>query len=136
MKKILLLAAIMFAVVTFSACSDDKDDNKDASIIGTWQLVRTYGYEVDQEYDSDDTADQEFWTFNADGTTGIVSWRDGSNDKMSFIFSVYGDTLTKKFTDEDTTPTTYKITKLTTNDLQLYVYENANEYYTHCFIRK
>jgi len=47
MKKILLFTAIMFAAVSFLACSDDKDDNKDASIVGTWQLVRTYGYEVD-----------------------------------------------------------------------------------------
>lgn len=136
MKKILLLAAIMFAAVSFSACSDDKDDNNNASIVGTWQLVRTYGYDVDQEYDSDDTDDQEFWTFNADGTTGIINWRDGSNDKMPFTYSVNENTLTKEFIDENTTPTIYKITKLTTKELQLYVYEKANEYYTHCFIRK
>ena len=86
MKKMLLLVAVMFTAVTFLACSDDKDDNKDASIVGTWQLVRTYGYEVDQEYDSDDTDDQEFWTFNADGATGIINWRDGSNDKMPFTY--------------------------------------------------
>ena len=136
MKKILLLAAIMFAAVSFSACSDDKDDNNNASIVGTWQLVRTYGYDVDQEYDSDDTDDQEFWTFNADGTTGIINWRDGSNDKIPFTYSVNENTLTKEFIDENTTPTIYKITKLTTKELQLYVYEKANEYYTHCFIRK
>lgn len=79
MKKLFLLAGL-FATTAFIACSDDKDDNKDASIVGTWQLVRTYGYEVDQEYDSDDTDDQEFWTFNADGATGIINWRDGSNE--------------------------------------------------------
>lgn len=136
MKKMLLLVAIMFASVSFSACSDDKDDNKGASIVGTWQLVRTYGYDVDQEFDSDDTDDQEFWTFNADGTTGIIKWRDGSNDKMPFTYSVNENTLTKEFIDENTTPTIYKITKLTTKELQLHVYEKANEYYTHCFIRK
>lgn len=135
MKKLFLLVAALFVAVSFSACSDD-DENKNVSIVGTWQLVRTYGYEINQEYDSDDTADQEFWTFNADGTTGIVNWRDGSNDKMPFTYSVNGDTLTKKFTDEDTTPITYKIMKLTTKDLQLYVYENANEYYTQYFVRK
>ena len=115
MKKLFLLA-VLFATTAFIACSDDKDDNKDASIVGTWQLVRTYGYEVDQEYDSDDTDDQEFWTFNADGATGIINWRDGSNDKMPFTYSVNEKKLTLKL-EEDTTPTNYTITTLTAKDL-------------------
>lgn len=135
MKKILLFAAIMFAAVSFLACSDDKDDNKDASIVGTWQLVRTYGYEVDQEYDSDDTDDQEFWTFNADGATGIINWRDGSNDKMSFTYSVNEKKLTLKL-EEDTTPTNYTITTLTAKELAIYIKEQDNEYHTCCFVRK
>lgn len=135
MKKILLFAAIMFAAVSFLACSDDKDDNKDASIVGTWQLVRTYGYEVDQEYDSDDTDDQEFWTFNADGATGIINWRDGSNDKMPFTYSVNEKKLTLKL-EEDTTPTNYTITTLTAKELAIYIKEKDNEYHTCCFVRK
>lgn len=135
MKKILLFTAIMFAAVSFLACSDDKDDNKDASIVGTWQLVCTYGYEVDQEYDSDDTDDQEFWTFNADGATGIINWRDGSNDKMPFTYSVNEKKLTLKL-EEDTTPTNYTITTLTAKELAIYIKEQDNEYHTCCFVRK
>lgn len=135
MKKILLFTAIMFAAVSFLACSDDKDDNKDASIVGTWQLVRTYGYEVDQEYDSDDTDDQEFWTFNTDGATGIINWRDGSNDKMPFTYSVNEKKLTLKL-EEDTTPTNYTITTLTAKELAIYIKEQDNEYHTCCFVRK
>ena len=46
MKKLFLIVAAMFAVVSFSACSDD-DDNKGASIVGTWQHSREMGYEDD-----------------------------------------------------------------------------------------
>ena len=134
MKKLFLLA-VLFATTDFIACSDDKDDNKDASIVGTWQLVRTYGYEVDQEYDSDDTDDQEFWTFNADGATGIINWRDGSNDKMPFTYSVNEKKLTLKL-EEDTTPTDYTITTLTAKELAIYIKEKDNEYHTCCFVRK
>ena len=134
MKKLFLLA-VLFATTAFIACSDDKDDNKDASIVGTWQLVRTYGYEVDQEYDSDDTDDQEFWTFNADGATGIINWRDGSNDKMPFTYSVNEKKLTLKL-EEDTTPTDYTITTLTAKELAIYIKEKDNEYHTCCFVRK
>ena len=43
MKKLFLIVAAMFAVVSFSACSDD-DDNKDASIVGTWQITYYEGW--------------------------------------------------------------------------------------------
>lgn len=132
----LLFATVIFAAVSFSACSDDdKDDNRDASIVGTWQLVRTYGYDVDQEFDSDDTDDQEYWTFNADGATGIINWRDGSNDKMPFTYSINEKKLTLKF-EEDTTPTNYTITTLTAKELAIYIKEKDNEYHTCCFVRK
>ena len=134
MKKLFLLA-VLFATTAFIACSDDKDDNKDASIVGTWQLVRTYGYDVDQEFDSDDTDDQEYWTFNADGATGIINWRDGSNDKMPFTYSINEKKLTLKF-EEDTTPTNYTITTLTAKELAIYIKEKDNEYHTCCFVRK
>lgn len=50
MKKMLLLAAVMFAVVSFSSCSDD--DDKDANInpsqiVGTWEYVHYYSYDKD-----------------------------------------------------------------------------------------
>lgn len=129
----LLFATVIFAAVSFSACSDDdKDDNRDASIVGTWQLVRTYGYDVDQEFDSDDTDDQEYWTFNADGATGIINWRDGSNDKMPFTYSINEKKLTLKF-EEDTTPTNYTITTLTAKGIAIYIKEKDNEYHTCLF---
>ena len=46
MKKLFLIVAAMFVAVSFSACSDDKDDNQDASIVGTWQITLEKGWET------------------------------------------------------------------------------------------
>lgn len=47
MKKLFLIVAAMFAVVSFSACSDDDDkDVNPNQIIGTWQITREVGYEI------------------------------------------------------------------------------------------
>ena len=79
MKKMLLLAAVMFAVVSFSSCSDD--DDKDANInpsqiVGTWEYVHYYSYDKDDidgvdEFEYDVVKGDENWyklVFNADGT--------------------------------------------------------------------
>ena len=47
MKKLFLIVAAMFAVVSFSAFSDDDDkDVNPNQIIGTWQITREVGYEI------------------------------------------------------------------------------------------
>ena len=50
MKKLFLIVAAMFVAVSFSACSDDKDE---ASIVGEWQLTHSVGYviEAGEQYD-------------------------------------------------------------------------------------
>ena len=45
MKKMLLLAAVMFAAVTFSACSDDDNKGEKNSIIGKWEYTHLTGYD-------------------------------------------------------------------------------------------
>lgn len=41
MKKILLLTAIMFVAVSFSACSDDDKDEKNQSLVsGNTRILR------------------------------------------------------------------------------------------------
>ena len=63
MKKLFLIVAAMFAVVSFSSCSDD--DNKDASIVGTWQITHSEGWvtysdgtrdEISEDYPAIDDA--------------------------------------------------------------------------------
>ena len=56
MKKLFLIVAAMFAVVSFSACSDD-DDNKDASIVGTWQITYYEGWATFSDGTRDDWSD-------------------------------------------------------------------------------
>ena len=77
MKKLFLIVAAMFAVVSFSACSDD-DDNKDASIVGTWQITYYEGWATFSDGTRDDWSDaypltsegNYYWTytFNENGT--------------------------------------------------------------------
>ena len=56
MKKLFLIVAAMFAVVSFSACSDD-DDNKDASIVGTWMIAHSEGWVIYSDGTRDDFND-------------------------------------------------------------------------------
>ena len=71
MKKILLLTAIMFVAVSFSACSDDDKDEK-KSIIGKWEYTHLTGYDngvivVDKDIPKDDEP-MHYLTFNSNGT--------------------------------------------------------------------
>ena len=94
MKKLFLIAAAMFAAVSFSACSDDKDE---ASIVGEWQLTHSVGYviEAGEQYDFDKT-------FPNDGYyTGYIFNEDGKG--------TYYATYTSSTTPEESTPITYSI---------------------------
>ena len=55
MKKLFLIVAAMFAAVSFSACSDD--DDKDASIIGTWMIAHSEGWVIYSDGTRDDFND-------------------------------------------------------------------------------
>lgn len=105
-KKLFLIVAAMFAVVSFSACSDD-DDNKDASIVGTWQITYYEGWATFSDGTRDDWSDaypltsegNYYWTytFNENGTCVQTDYSDNKNDDsspMHFTYSVNGNTLT------------------------------------------
>ena len=85
MKKLFLIVAAMFVAVSFSACSDDKDE---ASIVGEWQLTHSVGYviEAGEQYDFD---------------TGYIFNEDGKG--------TYYATYTNSTTPEESTPITYSI---------------------------
>lgn len=102
MKKLFFFAAALFAAVSFSACSDDdKGDNKDASIVGTWQITREVGYEIvpgegkfdkDITYPIDDMNDDYgfyyTYTFNEDGSGQYKSYYYYDNNKLDSNWSV------------------------------------------------
>lgn len=105
MKKLLFFTAVLFAAVSFSACSDDNDDNlpiTPANIAGTWQIIRLEGssihYNGNRYNYSDDftdvlTDEYDGWTytFNTNGTCirkGLVG-----SSHFDYIYYIHGNTL-------------------------------------------
>ena len=86
MKKLFLIVAAMFAAVSFSACSDDDDKDKDASIVGTWQITYYEGWATFSDGTRDDWSDayplttegNYYWTytFNENGTCVQTDYSD------------------------------------------------------------
>lgn len=124
MKKLFLIVAAMFAVVSFSACSDDDDKNVNPNqIIGTWQII---------EIRENDSYSDEIWptesdyytyTFNENGTA-ILKWHDGSNEEYNYNYSINGNVLTmnEKNTTEPMTDI-FQIKELTKSRLVLFEHE-------------
>ena len=124
MKKLFLIVAAMFEVVSFSACSDDDDKNVNPNqIIGTWQII---------EIRENDSYSDEIWptesdyytyTFNENGTA-ILKWHDGSNEEYNYNYSINGNVLTmnEKNTTEPMTDI-FQIKELTKSRLVLFEHE-------------
>ena len=144
MKKLFFFAAALFAAVSFSACSDDdKDDNKDASIIGTWQITREVGYEIvpgegkfdkDITYPIDDVNDDYgfyyTYTFNEDGSGTYKSFNYYENNQLqeewSLKYSISNDVLT--IPQEYEYNGTFKLEQLTNTQLVLFEEIDADSY--------
>ena len=102
MKKLFLIVAAMFAAVSFSACSDDDDKDKDASIVGTWEYTHLTGYDngvivVDKDIPKDDEP-MHYLTFNSNGTWTEEYPNSGHTSKGTY--SINGDKLTKTYHDD------------------------------------
>lgn len=130
MKKLFLIVAAMFAVASFSACSDD--DDKDASIVGTWRHTREVGYEIyngdKHEFDSTCSEANHGLIFNEDGT-GKDTFDGGADN---FTYTVNGKTLKIKY-DGDDGWAEITINELTNSSLVLYEHgeqEETTNYYT------
>ena len=130
MKKLFLIVAAMFAAVSFSACSDDKDNEINPNqIVGEWQLTHSVGYMIDlgerHDYDKnypDEDGAYPVYTFNNDGT-GISYWYYPSADADygdPFTYSVSGKTLTITYHYDTPEISHLEIKKLTSADLILY----------------
>lgn len=124
MKKMLLLAAVMFAAVTFSACSDDDDkDVNPNQIIGTWQIIEIHENDSYSDEIWPTESDYYTYTFNENGTA-ILKWHDGSNEEYNYNYSINGNVLTMN--EKNTTePMTYifQIKELTKSRLVLFEHE-------------
>ena len=124
MKKLFLIVAAMFAVVSFSACSDDDDkDVNPNQIIGTWQIIEIHENDSYSDEIWPTESDYYTYTFNENGTA-ILKWHDGSNEEYNYNYSINGNVLTMN--EKNTTePITYifQIKELTKSRLVLFEHE-------------
>lgn len=124
MKKLFLIVAAMFAVVSFSACSDDDDkDVNPNQIIGTWQIIEIHENDSYSDEIWPTESDYYTYTFNENGTA-IFKWHDGSNEEYNYNYSINGNVLTMN--EKNTTePMTYifQIKELTKSRLVLFEHE-------------
>lgn len=75
MKKLFLIVAALFAVVSFSACSDDDKDINPNLIIGTWQITLDEGWATFSDGTRDDWSHiypdvsdgNYYWTYTFEG---------------------------------------------------------------------
>ena len=76
-NNISILILLMLTSFGFAACSNNDDEDMSASLVGTWKLQRTYGWEIDpdtgEKSDYDETiyknsADYQIYTFMEDNT--------------------------------------------------------------------
>ena len=141
MKKLFLIVAAMFAVVSFSSCSDD--DDKDANInpsqiVGTWEYVHYYSYDKDDidgvdEFEYDVVKGDENWyklVFNADGTFTKED-ADGVDTSTKHYYSIKGNTITKKhvYTDGASDTEVQTITTLNSTTFVIEEVEKGEGYY-------
>lgn len=129
MKKLFLIVAAMFAAVSFSACSDD--DDKDASIIGTWMIAHSEGWVIYSDGTRDDfnddypnDIDYYYWIYMFDdkGTCVRKSYTDHAADDEHpdyFTYTINGKTLTLK-ESKGAFQNVFEIKSLTSQSLVLY----------------
>ena len=132
MKKLFLIVAAMFAAVSFSACSDD-DDNKDASIVGTWQITLDEGWETfnsstPRHWSEPYPSDGYYYTYTFDGKGSCISnmYTNGREDEDSpihYTYSISGNTLIMNEQSNDPIKYVYEIKKLTNSELILFIHE-------------
>lgn len=120
MKKLLVLAAALFAAVSFSACSDDDDNNVNPNLLyGTWQEVSYKGYELENgqkvdEWEGTLDGEKSLYTFRKDGTgdydNGDVQWdirykQSGNTLQMVCTDTRYDETFNYTWTIESLSET-------------------------------
>ena len=133
MKKLFLIVAAMFVAVSFSACSDDDDNEIDPNqIAGTWQITLIEGWSVDNDGARDEWSasypaiddDDYYWTYTFDGHGKMkrVSYTNQSvNNSTNGTYTVSNNVLTIVEKDGDYEETQeFQIKKLTSSQLILF----------------
>ncbi|WP_195337850.1 lipocalin-like domain-containing protein [Alistipes onderdonkii] len=134
MKKLFLIVAALFAVVSFSACSDDDDKDINPNlIIGTWQITLDEGWATFSDGTRDDWSHiypdvsdgNYYWTYTFEGngtcTRKSHADYDESDDTAEYLtYSISGNTLTMKGKTDSELDFVGTIKKLTSEQLVLF----------------
>ncbi len=133
MKKLLYFAGLMTLVLgVFTSC--EKDDENDASIIGSWEAVEGVaevvynGEKLTETYEYD--ANEFVLVFKKDGT--VEEYEDGEYDGTD-SYTLKGSKLTIIY-DEDEVEE-YTIKTLTSKELVLLMVEEGSGYKVESTIR-
>ena len=123
MRKIystVLMLAMMVAVLSFTACGGDDDEvdngKVEASIVGVWECTY-FDYDTDypEMFDNSGMQIGDRVRFKSDGTYE-TDYKSGHNETGRW--SLNGNTLTVAENADISIPFDYKITKLTSTDLE------------------
>ena len=132
MKKLFLIVAALFVAVSFLACSDD--DDKDLSIVGTWQITLDEGWASFSDGTRDewstvypDASDgNSYWTYTFDENGGCIreshaDYHDSNSDYTDeCIYSISGNVLTIKGKTDSELSMVGTIKELTENQLIIF----------------
>jgi hypothetical protein len=133
-KSLVLLLISIATIGVYVSCSKDDDSSSSnisvASLIGTWKISHTKGYEINsgKKWDVDVPADADIYVFNSDGTYTNKQVSVEGTSTGSGIWSLSGGDLLLsniEYTD------TFKIEKLTSSTLILFYsdyYEEESTY--------
>lgn len=131
-KYLFIATLVFFMTLTFTSCSDDNDGidgNASTTILGTWQSVSIYEYEIEngEKTEERETYTEDLYSFTDDGT-GFFSTTDGS-DYYDFDWRVSGNQLI--LNEGSIEEEVYTIKKLNAKNLVISIYyeEEGYEYY-------
>lgn len=110
MKKLFLIVAALFVAVSFSSC--DKDEDKDVSIVGSWQLVSVASYD---EYSGWEEWYADIFLVLESNGQGTTNW--GGYARIKYLF--VGEKLTFIYVDEDYLTESWDVAKLSSTELIL-----------------
>ena len=135
-KSLVLLLISIATIGVYVSCSKDDDSSSSnisvASLIGTWKISHTKGYEINSgkkdEWDVDVLADSYIYVFNSDGTYTNKEVSVEGTSTESGVWSLSGGNLLLSYIQGSFHYTdTIKVEKLTSSTLILFCSDSEYE---------
>ena len=133
-KSLVLLLISIATIGVYVSCSKDDDSSSSnisvASLIGTWKISHTKGYEINsgKKWDVDVPADADIYVFNSDGTYTNKQVSVEGTSTESGVWSLSGGNLLLSYIQGSFHYTdTIKVEKLTSSTLILFCSDSEYE---------